>query len=155
MLLICKKKRINLCISAIKIWICYNGSCFLQSLDLPRLDRIIRCSLQSHGQNLSLPTFYRVCTCMRSCIPTVKFSLFWCVNFDWDFRATSSGDRARAWEQCLNGGGSKTWRQRAMVEDGFEGYLGWKISCVAFIWWPGITHLYVCLCLMFNFILQQ
>ena len=40
-------------------------------------------------------------------------------------------------EKEINGKGANTWRERKMVEDGFdfEGYLRWKIGCVAFIWW--------------------
>ena len=122
--------------------------CFLQSLDLPRIDRIIRCSLRSQGQNLSLSVTH------FEYIVTMQFwySLM-CESHDfaWDFRATGGSDWAGTGEQRVNGRGANSWRERKMVEDGFEGYLRWKSGCVAFIWWTGIIIFsLLIMCLTFN-----
>lgn len=104
-----------------RVWI-FHGS--IGSFDV-RFNLTVRISL-SHCE------FY-----IHTAIPIV----FNCESRDsvWDFRFAGGGNRAGAGEQCVDNGGANTWRERAVVENGFEGYLRWKIGCVAFVWWPGIA----------------
>lgn len=107
---------------------------FRQSLDLSRIDRIIRCSIRSQGDASVFLTLSSVSVSSCACAP-IQAPLTGCCAF---VSAAGGSDRAGTWKWCVDGGRQNHGTKREMVENGLKSYLRWKIGCLASLRRSGI-----------------